>query len=89
MDLAGYNKDFLKRTYLSISEIGNKQERGRRFEDLVTNLFLFSGMLAKKDQRSTIQEQIDIVVQWENFLAIMEVKWVDRPAKVSILQSFQ
>jgi hypothetical protein len=89
--MKNYNKLFesLKKLNNSNEE---KQERGRRFEKMINDIFEDEGVLLRRSYQTidNKSEQIDGAIQSEklNRIVLFEVKWVESNIAASVLYSF-
>ncbi|MFX0094897.1 MAG: restriction endonuclease [Candidatus Hodarchaeota archaeon] len=88
MKISVYNKEYLKERFEELEKMENPQARGREFEDFLVHLFRASGFLCQKDIRSESGEQIDLILRWGQFLALVEAKWQISALSITDLQAF-
>ena len=89
MKLSDLNANYLIQKLEELNGLTDSNKRGREFENLLEHLFRASGLWCKRDVRSDAREQIDLIVRWEQYLALVEAKWQKNPVSITQLQAFQ
>ncbi len=77
--------DNIKNQFYSLFQIKNAQERGKKLETVLNSLFEVNGILIRDaftltgDTNEGIIEQIDGVVEIDNQIYLVEMKWLNKP----------
>lgn len=77
--------DDIKKQLYGLFAVKNPQERGKKLETVLNALFDFSGILVREaftisgDQGEGIIEQIDGVIELDNQVYLVEMKWLSDP----------
>lgn len=68
-----------------LAALANPHERGRRFEELLTDLFTRSGFRASRNPAVAHPRQTDLFATYDDERYVVEAKWQTPPSDVSIV----